>query len=281
MGSRRGEYIRLGGMESFTHCSANEAIQQQNHEDITLPLLQRKEKGAKQPVATKKAIQSGKEASASKTDDMGKDAKSSVNPAISSAPVLQSANRTDFEPSHVSANDSETNIHKTQQIAKTIYKSAKPEREESVLPVEKTAVPSTSSLSSSVIQIRTAGKHENMTTVVAERRKEENYVVVNKGLLRVPRLAKVSDDTLKNCRVISWSLFIGLLVNVALILSVCFVFFLVVRYSFFRTCYIHNIKLFKWVIGWLQNLLMKAQIAKIRSQTVQVRLKRRLKNHLR
>ena len=270
-----------GGMESFTHCSANEAIQQQTHADITLPLLQRKEKGAKQPVATKKAIQSGKEASASKTDDMGKDAKTSVNPAISSAPVSQSANRTDVEPSHVPANDSETNIHKTQQIAKTIYKSAKPEREESVLPVEKTAVPSTSSLSSSVIQIRTAGKFKNLTAVVAEKRKEENYVVVNKGLLRLPRLAKVSDDTLKNCRVISWSLFIGFLVNVALILSVCFVFFLVVRYSFFRTCYIHNIKLFKWVIGWLQNLLMKAQTAKIRGQTVQVRLKRRLKNHLR
>ena len=155
-----------GGMESFTHCSANEAIQQQNHEDITLPLLQRKGKGVKQSVETKKVIQSGKEASTSKTDDSGKDAKSSVNPSISTAPVLQSENRTDIEPSHVSANDSETNIHKTQQIAKNVKKN-------------------------------------KLTAVIAERRKEENYVVVNKGQLRVPRLAKVSDDTLKNCRVIS------------------------------------------------------------------------------
>ena len=154
-------------------------------------------------------------------------------------------------------------------------------REESVLYGDKTAVPSNSDLSSSVMQGRTAGKNQNLTGVAAEKRKEENYVVVNKGQLRMPRLAKVSDDTLKNCRVISWSLFIGFLVNVTLILSVCFVFFLVVKYSFFRTCYIHNIKLFKWVIDWLQNLLMKAQIAKIRSQTVQARLKCRLKNHLR
>lgn len=192
-----------GGMESFTHCSANEAIQQQNHEDITLPLLQRKGKGVKQSVETKKVIQSGKEASTSKTDDSGKDAKSSVNPSISTAPVLQSENRTDIEPSHVSANDSETNIHKTQQIAKNVSEPSKPEPEESAPSVEETAVPSSDGLSSSKVEGRTAGKKNKLTAVIAERRKEENYVVVNKGQLRVPRLAKVSDDTLKNCRVIS------------------------------------------------------------------------------
>ena len=75
--------------------------------------------------------------------------------------------------------------------------------------------------------------------LLTEKEKEENLVMVNKGQLRVPSVAKVSDAALRKCRVVLSELLIGLLANVTLILSVCFVFFLVVRYSFFWVCFIH------------------------------------------
>ena len=232
-------------MGSFTHCSANEAIQMQNHEDITLPLAKRKEKDGRQPAETKKAVQSGKETSASKTEEKGKDDKATRDSTVSIVSELQNANLTEIKPGHVSANNMQTIIHKTQQIAKNTNKLLKPERGESASSAERAVLPSSNDLSSSVTHNRTAGINKNLTALVEDNRIEESYFVVNKGQLRLPRVAKVSDDTLRNCRVISCTLFIGLLVNVSLILSVCFIFFLVVKYSFFRTCYIHIIKLIK------------------------------------
>ena len=174
----------------------------QNHEDITLPLAKRKEKDGRQPAETKKAVQSGKETSASKTEEKGKDDKATRDSTVSIVSELQNANLTEIKPGHVSANNMQTIIHKTQQIAKNTNKLLKPERGESASSAERAVLPSSNDLSSSVTHNRTAGINKNLTALVEDNRIEESYFVVNKGQLRLPRVAKVSDDTLRNCRVI-------------------------------------------------------------------------------
>lgn len=229
----------LGNLESFTHCSANEAIQTQNHEDITMPLLKRKEKGLSLSKMENSVAGKSYEAIRSEMSDGEREGNRMGNLGKSTPKPSQSVSKMENTQKQSSPSTVLNSNMKSKPKIDPDNDSSKPAPTESVASIEATGASSLSASSTSLIQNKTAGKSGKLMELLTEKEKEENLVMVNKGQLRVPSVAKVSDAALRKCRVVLSELLIGLLANVILILSVCFVFFLVVKYSFFWVCFIH------------------------------------------
>ena len=165
-----------------------------------MPLLKRKEKSRKPSAPPKIAGKSILAASSNKTADQEMGGKSSAHSDKPTPSASKMANTAESQPGHVSADQGQTSIQKVQQIADFASHHPEPKQAENSPLAEATRAPTNDDLSDAVTHIKTAGKSGKLMANEETKRIEERYVVVNKGLLRVPRLTKVSDATLKNCR---------------------------------------------------------------------------------